>query len=132
MDLISNLPFDLVAPKPLTLLRRGTGSYVNHKWVKGEPSEIEALVLLTPVIKQSSKNFLPEALRSKKTFRMYSNTELKDFQEGEVKQQADEFVLQSETYRVVLLGGWSDVNGFTGYEAYACKVDSDVLSVTGN
>lgn len=74
---------------------------------------------------------LPEAIRSKKAFRLFCNTELYDFQDGEVKRQADEFLWKNETYRIMKLGEWEDVSGFTGYEAIACKVDSELIRLYG-
>lgn len=129
--LLSKMRFDLLKPKPLVIKRQGTGSYVNHKWVKGVPQDLNTLTLFYPIAKNSTKQFLPEALRAKKWMHLFCNTELKDFQDGEVKQQADEFVFDGETYRIMKLGAWKDVSGYTGYEAYACKVDSEVLAVSG-
>ena len=75
--------------------------------------------------------FLPENLRAKKVFRLFSNTKLNGFQDKEEKQQADEFTLNGETFRIVKVGEWEDVGTFAGYEAYAIKVDSEVLVVYG-
>lgn len=129
--LLSRMRFDLLKPKPLVITRYGTGSYVNHKWVKGVNAPIDTLTLFYPIVKNSTKQFLPEGLRSKKCLHLFCNTELKDFQDGEVKQQADEFVFDGETYRIMKLGAWKDVSGYSGYEAFACKVDSEVLALSG-
>ena len=125
------MPFRLIRTKNINILRYGVGSYVKGKWVKGATTTVPIQAIVSPVIKQSMLQFLPENLRAKKVFRLFSNTKLNGFQDKEEKQQSDEFVLNGETFRIVKVGEWEDVGTFTGYEAYAIKVDSEVLTVYG-
>ena len=129
--MLAKMPFRLIRTKNIDILRYGVGSYVKGKWVKGSTTTVPIQAIVSPVIKQSMLQFLPENLRAKKVFRLFSNTKLNGFQDKEEKQQADEFTLNGETFRIVKVGEWEDVGTFTGYEAYAIKVDSEVLVVYG-
>lgn len=129
--MLAKMPFRLIRTKNINILRYGVGSYVKGKWVKGATTTVPIQAIVSPVIKQSMLQFLPENLRAKKVFRLFSNTKLSGFQDKEEKQQSDEFVLNGETFRIVKVGEWEDVGTFTGYEAYAIKVDSEVLTVYG-
>ena len=129
--MLAKMPFRLIRTKNINILRYGVGSYVKGKWVKGSTTTVPIQAIVSPVIKQSMLQFLPENLRAKKVFRLFSNTKLNGFQDKEEKQQADEFTLNGETFRIVKVGEWEDVGTFTGYEAYAIKVDSEVLVVYG-
>lgn len=129
--MLAKMPFRLIRTKNINILRYGVGSYVKGKWVKGSTTTVPIQAIVSPVIKQSMLQFLPENLRAKKVFRLFSNTKLNGFQDKEEKQQADEFTLNGETFRIVKVGEWEDVGTFAGYEAYAIKVDSEVLVVYG-
>ena len=129
--MLSRMPFRLIRPKTINILRYGAGSYVKGKWVKGTTTTVPIQAVVSPVIKQSMLQFLPENLRAKKVFRLFSNELLKGFQDKEEKQQADEFILNGETFRIVKVGEWEQVSSFSGYEAYAIKLDSEVLTVYG-
>ena len=129
--MLAKMPFRLIRTKNINILRYGVGSYVKGKWVKGSTTTVPIQAIVSPVIKQSMLQFLPENLRAKKVFRLFSNTKLNGFQDKEEKQQADEFTLNGETFRIVKVGEWEEVGAFTGYEAYAIKVDSEVLTVYG-
>ena len=129
--MLAKMPFRLIKTKNIDILRYGVGTYVKGKWVKGSTTTVPIQAIVSPVIKQSMLQFLPESLRAKKVFRLFSNTQLKGFQDKEEKQQADEFTLNGETFRIVKVGEWESVNNFTGYEAYAIKVDSEVLTAYG-
>ena len=129
--MLAKMPFRLIRTKNIDILRYGVGSYVKGKWVKGSTTTVPIQAIVSPVIKQSMLQFLPENLRAKKVFRLFSNTKLNGFQDKEEKQQADEFTLNGETFRIVKVGEWEEVGTFTGYEAYAIKVDSEVLVVYG-
>ena len=129
--MLAKMPFRLIRTKNINILRYGVGSYVKGKWVKGTTTIVPIQAIVSPVIKQSMLQFLPENLRAKKVFRLFSNTKLNGFQDKEEKQQDDEFTLNGETFRIVKVGEWEEVGTFTGYEAYAIKVDSEVLVVYG-
>lgn len=129
--MLNRMPFRLIRPKTINILRYGEGSYVKGKWVKGSTTTVPIQAVVSPVIKQSTLQFLQESLRAKKVFRLFSNTPLKGFQDKEEKQQADEFILNGETFRIVKVGEWESVSSFSGYEAYAIKIDSEVLAVYG-
>jgi hypothetical protein len=125
------MSFQLIKTKSLTISRQAAGSYVKGKFVKGTPTPIVINAHMTPVIKQSMLQFLPESLRAKKVFRLMSNDLIKGFQDKEEKQQADEFTLGGESFRIVKVGEWENVSGYTAYEAYAIKIDSEVIAVYG-
>ena len=130
--MLAKMPFRLIRTKNINILRYSTeGTYVKGKWVKGATATVPVQAIVSPVIKQSVLQFLPESLRAKKVFILFSNTKLNCFQDKEEKQQADEFILNGETFRIVKVGEWESVNNFTGYEAYAIKVDSEVITVYG-
>ena len=129
--MLNRMPFRLIKPKDLTVSRYPSGSYIKGKWVKGTATQIPIKAVVSPVIKQAELQFLHENLRAKKVFRLFSNTMLQVFQDKEDKKQADEFTLNGETFRIVKVGEWENVNNFTGYEAYAIKVDSEVLALYG-
>ena len=129
--MLAKMPFRLIRTKNIDILRYGVGSYVKGKWVKGSTTTVPIQAIVSPVIKQSMLQFLPENLRAKKVFRLFSNTKLNGFQDKEEKQQSDEFTLNGEPLRIVKVGEWEEVGTFTGYEAYAIKVDSEVLVVYG-
>jgi len=123
--------FDLLKPKPLTLKRRATsGSYVKGTWV---PS----VVITNPVIsalyyevmKKHELMFLPEALRTKKCLRLFTNDLIKQKEQIPVAQDADEFTYNGQDYRVIKVEEWDDVSGFFGYQAYALKIDTEVSTV---
>lgn len=129
--LLPNIRFQLLKPKTVAILRYGAGSIVKGKWVKGTTSTINAECIMYPVIKKSDKTFLPEQIQDKKVYRLHTNTKLKDFQDGAVKQQADELDISGERYRVVKIGEWEDVGGHTSYEVYVARVDSELLALYG-
>jgi hypothetical protein len=120
--MFNRLSFRLIKPKALDILRYGTGSYVKGRWVAGNTTTLPIKALVTPVIKQAQLMLLPEVARDKRVLRLYSNTPLLTF-EGKQQEQSDEFIYNTEKFRIVKLGDWTDVNGFTGYEAYAYKLD---------
>lgn len=120
--MFNRLSFRLIKPKALDILRYGTGSYVKGRWIAGSTTTLPIKALVTPVIKQAYLQLLPEVARDKRVLRLYSNTPLLTF-EGKQHEQSDEFIYNTEKFRIVKLGDWTDVNGFTGYEAYAYKLD---------
>lgn len=120
--MFNRLSFRLIKPKALDILRYGSGSYVKGRWIAGTTTTVHIKALITPVIKQAQLMLLPEVARDKRVLRLYSNTPLLTF-EGKQHEQSDEFIYNSEKFRIVKLGDWTDVNGFTGYEAYAYKLD---------
>lgn len=120
--MFNRLSFRLIKPKALDILRYGTGSYVKGRWIAGSTTTLPIKALVTPVIKQQQLMLLPEVARDKRVLRLYSNTPLLIY-EGKQSEQSDEFIYNSDKYRIIKLGDWTDVNGFTGYEAYAYKLD---------
>ena len=128
MDLISQLPFDLIAPNPYIFKRYARGQEIDSEWIKPDPILVNIDALITPYLKKDIVDNLPEALRKRKVIRIFSNAALKEqIDTGEF--EADEVVYSNESYRVFKLGDWINVNGFTGYEAYAVRIDSKELSL---
>lgn len=127
MDLISQLPFDLIRPTAYTIVRTAVGSFNDEGvYVKPAPTNIPASLLISPYIKQEIIQTLPEALRKKKVVRIYSNVELKELIDRS-SFEPDEITYNGQAYRVFKLGDWVNVNGFTGYEAYAVRIDTTEL-----
>lgn len=128
MDLISQLPFDLITPNSYIFKRYARGQEIDSEWVKPDPILVDIDALITPYLKKDIVDNLPEALRKRKVIRIFSNAALKEqIDTGEF--EADEVVYSNESYRVFKLGDWINVNGFTGYEAYAVRIDSKELSL---
>lgn len=127
MDLISQLPFDLIRPTAYTIIRTAVGDFDDEGvFVKPAPTEVPTQLLVSPCLKQSVVQMLPEALRKKKVIRIYSNVELKELIDR-ASFEPDELTYNGQAYRVFKLGDWVDVNGFTGYEAYAVRIDTTEL-----
>ena len=127
MDLISQLPFDLIRPTSYTITRTAVGDFDDEGvFVKPPPTEVPAQLLVSPCLKQSVLQMLPEALRKKKVIRIYSNVELKELID-KASFEPDEVTYNGQAYRVFKLGDWVNVNGFTAYEAYAVRIDTTEL-----
>lgn len=127
MDLISQLPFDLIRPTAYTISRTAIGEFNEEGvYVKPDPIEVPAELVVYPYSKQTIVQILPEALRKKKVIRMHSNIELKELIDR-ASFEPDEITYNGQAYRVFKLGDWVNVNGFTGYEAYAVRIDTTEL-----
>lgn len=127
MDLISQLPFDLIKPTDYTIIRTAVGDFNDEGvYVKPDPVEVAAQLLVSPYIRQEIIQTLPEALRKKKVIRIYSNIGLKELIDKS-SFEPDEITYNGQAYRVFKLGDWVNVNGFTGYEAYAVRIDTNEL-----
>lgn len=123
MDLISQLPFDLIKPKAFTIKRRTSGEFIDGIWVQDASTDVVIQAVVSPCLRKSIIDILPDALRKRKVIRIFSNTELKEHIDA-ASYDADEITYNDKTYRVFHLGDWVDVNGYTGYEAYAVRVDT--------
>lgn len=123
MDLISQLPFDLIKPRAFTIKRRTSGEFIDGIWVQDASANVEIQAVVSPCIKKDIINILPEALRKRKVIRIFSNTELKEHIDA-ASYDADEITYNNQTYRVFHLGDWVNVNGYTAYEAYAVRIDT--------
>lgn len=122
--------FDLLKPKPLTLRRKtNSGSYVKGIWVPAASSDVTISALYYEVMKKHELMFLPEALRTKKCLRIFTNDLIKQKEQIPVAQDADEFTYDGQDYRVIKVEEWNNVSGFSGYQAYALKIDTEVSTV---
>ena len=128
MDMISQLPFDLIKPRSFTIKRRGVGELIDGIWTQDPPSDVVIQAVVSPCIKKSIIDILPEALRKRKVIRIFSNTELKEHIDA-ASFDADEITYNNQTYRVFHLGDWVDVNGYTAYEAFAVRIDTNEIEV---
>ena len=128
MDLISQLPFELVTPTPYTFKRHARGQEIDSEWIKPDPVDLDVQALISPCIKKNIVEILHTSLRKRKVIRIFSNVPLKE-QIDSGSFEADEVTYSNESYRVFYLGDWVNVNGFTGYEAYAVRIDSKELSL---
>jgi hypothetical protein len=133
MDLISQLPFDLVSTKAITIHRAdNAGAYVNMKWVPATKEDVVIQATVNERIKSEVTLILPDSLRTKKMVRLFSNSEIRQKEEPPINQDADDLTYKNEKYRVFKVECWDNVNGFSGWQAYAVKIDSQVLEVLGN
>lgn len=128
MDMISQLPFDLIKPRAFTIKRRGVGELIDGIWTQEPSSDVVIQAVVSPCIKKSIIDILPEALRKRKVIRIFSNTELKEHIDA-ASFDADEITYNNQTYRVFHLGDWVDVNGYTAYEAFAVRIDTNEIEV---
>lgn len=128
MDLISQLPFDLVTPNTYTFKRYARGQEIDSEWVKPDPVDLDVVALFQPCIKKSIIEILPTSLRKRKVIRIFSNIPLKE-QINSGSFEADEVIYSNESYRVFHLGDWININGYTAYDAYAVRIDSKELSL---
>lgn len=128
MDMISQLPFDLIKPRSFTIKRRGVGELIDGIWTQEPSSDVVIQAVVSPCIKKSIIDILPEALRKRKVIRIFSNTELKEHIDA-ASFDADEITYNNQAYRVFHLGDWIDVNGYTAYEAFAVRIDTNEIEV---
>ena len=128
MDMISQLPFDLIKPRSFTVKRRGVGEFIDGIWTQEPSSDVVIQAVVSPCIKKSIIDILPEALRKRKVIRIFSNTELKEHIDA-ASFDADEITYNTQTYRVFHLGDWVDVNGYTAYEAFAVRIDTQEVEM---
>lgn len=133
MDLISQLPLDLIKPEAVVLHRAANaGSYVNMKWVPAVKTNVTIQATVNERINSEITLILPDSLRTKKTIRIFSNSEIRQKEEAPLNQDADDLTYEGEDYRVFKVERWKNVNGFSGYQAYAVRIDSQVLEVLGD
>lgn len=128
MDMISQLPFELIASRTFTIKRRGVGEFIDGIWTQESSSDVVIQALVSPKVSKSIIDILPEALRKRKVIRIFSNTELKEHIDA-TSFDADEITYNNQTYRVFHLGDWIDVNGYTSYEAFAVRIDTNEIEV---
>jgi hypothetical protein len=131
MDLISQLPFDLIKPRTHIILRRtrdSAGFNEDGIYAPSTPLSISIQAVVSPVIRSDMVSILPEDLRKRKVIRIFSNTQLIEHIDTGIY-AADEISYGGESYRVFRLGSWINVNGFSGYEAYAVRIDTEELQL---
>lgn len=128
MDMISQLPFELIGSRAFTVKRRGVGELIDGIWTQEPPSDVVIQALVSPKVSKNIIDILPEALRKRKTIRIFSNTELKEHIDA-ASFDADEITYNNQSYRVFHLGDWIDVNGYTAYEAFAVRIDTNEIEV---
>jgi len=126
--LMSKIPFKLIKQTAYIFNRTARGTEVDGEWIKPAPTQIEVLALITPYIRKNAVEILPEALRKRKVVRIFSNVPLIEHIDTGAF-EADEFTYSGESYRVFKLGDWVNTSRFTGYEAFAVRIDSKELSL---
>ena len=129
--MLTSQPFRLIKTTPYVIKRYGdgvdAGEFVKGKWVKGDSSEITIDALVYPTIKKDLVSILPEALRRRTMLRIFSNFEFKSLESSGYS--PDELTYDGQTYRIWKCGAWINVNGYSGREAYALRIDSHELKL---
>jgi hypothetical protein len=122
------MPFRLIQAKTVTINRAAQGGFVEGVYTKGVVTSVDIKAVVYPIIKQDILTLLPEALRTRKVIRLFTNQELNEHNSQQAA-EADELVYAGKSYRVFKLGDWIDVSGFTGRDAYAVQIDAKELSL---
>ena len=127
--MLNRMPFRLIKSKTVTINRSSAqGTFVDGVYTKGTVTSVDTKAIVYPLIKQDILTLLPEALRTRKVIRIFTNAELNEHNSQQAA-EADELVYADKNYRVFKLGDWIDVNGFTGRDAYAVQIDAKDLSM---
>jgi hypothetical protein len=84
----------------LPINRRVQGQFVDGDWVEGGITVVTAKCNVQP-LKPSELMLLPESERTREWLKVYSDVELRTAQEGIGGWEADEFVWQGYTYKVM-------------------------------
>ncbi len=127
MNLMTKIPFKLIKPKVYSFNRFARGSEVDGVWTKPSPTPVSIEAVIMPYKKKGGIDILPEALRRRKSVRIFSNERLMGHQ-PQGNYEADEVIYDGESYRVLTVGNWIDSGIFTGYESYAVMIDAKELS----
>lgn len=90
--------YKLIKKKPLTVERTLPGAWVNGRWVEGSLESFEIQGHYYPLT-ANQKMSLPEAFRSKSTYKMHSTTELYSVREKN-SQSADKVLIKEDWYEV--------------------------------
>lgn len=90
--------FLLVKKTPLTIYRKSSGSYVDGVWTEAAESTIEIQANVQPY-QFNQYQIVPEADRSKKWLRVFSDSEVRTLKEG--SWSADEFIYDGDRYQVM-------------------------------
>lgn len=123
------IPFQLIKPKDFIIKRRANaGTYVRGKWVPATTTDITISALINERLKFSTIQMVPEALKTKRWIRIFTNDLIKQ-KEDSPAQDADDILFGGQLYRVWRVESWGNVSGFSGYQALAVKVDTEVLSL---
>lgn len=90
--------YKLIRKKPLTVERTSPGEWVTGRWVEGAPSTFTIQGHYYPLT-ASEKVALPEAFRSRSTYKLHSTSELYSVREKNA-QSADKVQINNEWYEV--------------------------------
>ena len=86
----------------LTVTRRGSGSRVAGRWVADPtPTSHTITANVQPGLSWNAMQFLPEGERGKQAIRVYTAFELRQRREGASGWDADTFIWDGYTYKVV-------------------------------
>jgi hypothetical protein len=92
--------FTLTKKIPLTIYRREAGDYVNGRWVEGALVPIIREVNIQP-LKPAEILMLPEADRTRESYKLYCAEDLREQLEGPNGYDSDEFDWQGGRYKVM-------------------------------
>ncbi|MDF5713568.1 MAG: hypothetical protein PUP93_06685 [Rhizonema sp. NSF051] len=108
---------------PLTIYRKGQGSYVDGDWVTGPDTEVNIQVNIQP-LKSYEIQMMPESDRTRVWYRFYSADYARTLKESSSGWQADEFVWKGDRYKIMKVDDWT--NGMSILEhvkVYAARIE---------
>ena len=114
--------FRLIQFTPVTVYRKGAGSYVDGVWQEATETTLTVNMKVQPA-KEADLKMLPESDRSSGMVKVFSqDTALRTLQQGSSSYEADEFVWQGYRYQVVRVDQW-DTTRINHYECIAKRLE---------
>ncbi|MCK5603481.1 hypothetical protein KAR91_16470 [Candidatus Pacearchaeota archaeon] len=116
------MPVDIIKENQITVTRQNAGSFVSGTWVQGVSlGAFEMTCSIQPLSGKDLMN-LPEAQRTKRTKKVFSECELKTADLATQK-PADRFTFGGITYEVHNVLDYTD-NNITHYEVIGVEIDA--------
>lgn len=103
--LLNNPRFTSLYP----VIRKGEGAYVDGRWVPSNEIESFNIRASKQPMTPEDIQILPENLRTKKSYRIYTITELRPVNTTE-ETDADTITIESETYTVHSVEKWTKLH----------------------
>ncbi len=104
---------------PLTVTRKGAGSYTSGVWVAGAESEMVILASVQPM-RPDEMESLPEGRRDKQAVKIYTSTEL--FTVRGDNTSPDQMAYRGDTFEVVSVAPYQS-GVISHFKAVAVKLD---------
>lgn len=104
---------------PVSIERRGQGSWSFGEWVEGEPITVIREVNIQP-LKPSEILQMPESDRTREWYKVYCAEDLRTMQEGVGGHDADEFTWQGYNYKIMKVQNYA-MGILNHFKAYAAR-----------